>query len=64
MVIYIKMEDIEDDPLIAIQDRAGFLFNCVSGICMFGSNFLAKSFIPQKKIFLKDTIPLFFLGFK
>lgn len=53
-LVYIDLGKIEDNPLIAIQNRGGFMFLILANTFFGGLNLASTSFIPQKQIFLKD----------
>ena len=53
-LVYIDLGKIEDNPLVAIQNRGGFMFLILANTFFGGLNLASTSFIPQKQIFLKD----------
>ena len=54
IAVYYDLGDPEDDPVIAIQNRAGFIFIISINYFFTGSNLASTLFIPRKQIFLKD----------
>jgi ABC-type multidrug transport system ATPase subunit/ABC-type multidrug transport system permease subunit len=53
-LVYIDLGSIKENPLVAIQNRGGFMFLILANSFFGGLNLSSTSFIPQKQIFLKD----------
>lgn len=53
-LVFIDLGNIEDDPITAFRNRAGYIFIIQANLTFSSVNFGAQNFLELKKIYLKD----------